>query len=84
VLVFATVVLVSGCSLTNDAAGDEILFVRETAEGTAIYLMSHDGREVRRLVEGTSPRWSPDGSREVDADDLVAERTRDSNKNRVA
>ncbi len=24
--------------------------------------MSHDGRDVRRLVEGTGPRWSPDGS----------------------
>lgn len=62
-LVCATVVLLSACSVTNDSAGDEILFVRETGEGAAIYLMSHDGREVRRLVDGTSPRWSPDGSR---------------------
>jgi Tol biopolymer transport system component len=56
-------VLVSGCSWFEESASDEILFVRETAKGSAIYLTSHDGDEVRRLVEGTSPRWSPDGSR---------------------
>jgi len=55
--------LVSGCSWTEESARDEILFVRETAKGAAIYLISNDGRDVRRLVEGTSPRWSPDGSR---------------------
>jgi Tol biopolymer transport system component len=58
------VAVASGCSLLDDEPDDgEIVFVRETAQGEAIYLMSDDGRDVRRLVEGTSPRWSPDGRR---------------------
>ncbi len=62
-IAFVAAVLVSGCSWTEESVSDEILFVRETAKGAAVYLMSDDGGEVRRLVEGTSPRWAPDGSR---------------------
>lgn len=62
-VVCVAAVLVSGCAWTEESARDEILFVRETAKGEAVYLMSIDSRDVRRLVEGTSPRWSPDGSR---------------------
>lgn len=40
------------------AEGD-VLFVR----GGAIYAMTQDGDAERRVVEGGSPRWSPDGAR---------------------
>lgn len=56
--------LVSGCSLRADEPeGSEMLFVREEGKRAAIYLMSHDGGQVRRLVEGKAARWSPDGTR---------------------
>jgi hypothetical protein len=56
--------LATGCSLRNDGRSGDILFVRERPIGnTAIYLMSDEGSDVRRLVAGDSPRWSPDGTR---------------------
>jgi Tol biopolymer transport system component len=57
--------LAPGCSLRGDGQrGSDILFVRERANGgKAIFLMSDDGRDVRRLVAGDWPRWSPDGTR---------------------
>lgn len=57
--------LAPGCSLRGDGRGEgDILFVRERVNGgKAIFLMSDDGRDVRRLVAGDSPRWSPDGTR---------------------
>lgn len=56
--------LATGCSLRDDGRSGDILFVRELKPGvSAIYLMSDDGSEVRRLVAGDSPRWSPDGTR---------------------
>jgi dipeptidyl aminopeptidase/acylaminoacyl peptidase len=56
-------VLQAGCSFRDAPAEDEILFVRETARGAAVYLMSGEGGEAHRLARGTGPRWSPDGSR---------------------
>lgn len=56
--------LAPGCSLQEDGRSGDILFVRESRPGvSAIYLMSDDGTDVRRLVAGDSPRWSPDGTR---------------------
>jgi len=56
--------LSSGCSFRDEQPrGSDILYVRDEAKGSAIYLMSDDGREVRRLVEGNAARWSPDGTR---------------------
>lgn len=59
----------SGCGAADQAnqAGqfldDDILFVRKEPKGVAIYAMAGDGHRARRVVEGDSPRWSPDGSR---------------------
>lgn len=56
--------LSSSCSFRDEQPrGSDILFVRDEAKGSAIYLMSDDGREVRRLAEGNAARWSPDGTR---------------------
>jgi len=38
-----------------------IAFVSHRGKGVAIYTMDGEGRDIRRVVEGGSPAWSPDG-----------------------
>lgn len=46
-------------------SGLEIAFERGEPAAKSIYVMRADGSEMRRLFDGRSPRWSPDGTRLV-------------------
>jgi len=58
---------VGGARLSPD--GQEIVFTRswvnklEDRTQSALWIMNADGSKARFLIEGSSPRWSPDGMR---------------------